>query len=365
MPLYHSAMLVLAIDTSMDACSAALFDAGRGAVLAEACEEMERGHAERLAPMIAETMAAGGAAFKDLARIMVTRGPGTFTGLRIGLAMARGLGASLGLPVVAINSLAAIAAGAEQNAACGVAVSARNGEIYFAAYDAGRGEIVPPRLTRAAEAAKLLPQDCLILGSGADAEDFAALARIEGRDLPRASRFAHLGANLDPVAHPPDPLYLRQPDIKPQYSLQLVEDEQPLAATLLAQLHGESFERAWSRDEFSTLLAVPQTAALIISHGGEPAGFGLFRRAADEAEIITLAMRPEFRRRGLARALLGEIERRLETEGARALFLEVACSNDAARALYSRGGFREAGRRKDYYDRSGGREDALVLRKAL
>jgi ribosomal-protein-alanine N-acetyltransferase len=289
-------------------------------------------------------MKTAGVEFRQLSRIAVTRGPGTFTGLRIGLSMARGLGISLGIPVIGISSLAAIAASAAGVRT--VAVAARGGEFYHAAYDEEDREIVKPCVVRYAEVIK--PPEANELSG-----------------LPRASRFAPLAAKLAPETHPPEPLYLRQPDIKPQYTVQRVDAQQLLAATLLAELHGESFETAWSRDEFSTMLAVPRTAALVISHGGEPAGFGLFRQAADEAEIIALATRPPLRRRGLGRSLMQEIERELKSSGAHYLFLEVAASNLPARALYARAGFHEAGRRKDYYARNGFREDALVLRKAL
>lgn len=360
-------MLTLAFDTSMGACSAAVFDTAAGRLLAEAYEPMERGHAERLAPMIREVMKEAGAEFHSLGRIAVTTGPGTFTGLRIGLAMARGFGVSLGIPLAGLTSLAAIAANESDDATRAVAVEARNGEIYFAVYGPHGAVVVEPQLIRPEDAKVQLPgSQLLLLGTAAERLMGAdAHARSQAGDLPRAGHFAAMAARLDAGSQPPSPLYLRQPDIKPQYSVQRIGESQKLAATLLADLHGESFEPGWSRDEFSTMLAVPNTSALIIIHAGEPTGFGLFRQAADEAEIITLAMRPGFRRRGLGRALMSEIEKDLKGRGAQALFLEVAASNAAARALYARAGFREAGRRKGYYARSSGREDALVLRKSL
>jgi len=359
-------MLILAFDTSMGACSACVFDSGKNRVLAEAYEEMERGHAERLAPMVAEVMKAAGVEFKQLARIAVTRGPGTFTGLRIGLAMARGLGLALGIPVIGVNSLAAIAYPVGDGAARAVAIEARNGEIYFALYDEAGQEVIAPCVTKPDEAMKRLPPSCIALGSAADRLAGATgVSRATGGDLPRASSLARIAAHLAEETNPPEPLYLCQPDVKPQYTVQKVDETQLLAAMLLAEMHGESFETAWSRNEFSTMLAVPRTAALVISHGGEPAGFGLYRQAADEAEIITLATRPSFRRRGLGRALMKEIEGELKRGGTQSLFLEVAASNASARALYARAGFLETGRRKDYYVRAGFREDALMLRKAL
>lgn len=361
-------MLTLAFDTSMGACSAAVFNAAESKLLAEAFEPMERGHAERLAQMIAEVMEAAGVAFAQLGRVVVTTGPGTFTGLRIGLAMARGFGVSLSIPVTGINSLAAIAANETGQNAVAVAVEARNGEIYFAHYGSGGEEIIAPCLTMPQEAASMLPPSpVVVLGTGAQhlLPEHTVHVRGNAGDVPRSSQFVKTAALLDPALHRPEPLYLRQPDIKPQFTVQRISSAQRLAAALLADMHGESFEAAWSSSEFAGLLAVPNTVGLIILHGGEPSGFGLYRSAADEAEILTLAMRPTFRRRGLGRALVGEIEKHVRETGARKLFLEVAASNSAARALYSRAGFEEAGRRKDYYARGTAREDALVLRKTL
>ena len=154
----------------MAACSACVYDAGTGLVLASRHEFMDRGQAEALAPMVQETMGLAGVAFKDLARIAVTTGPGTFTGVRIGLAMARGLGVALSIPMTGINSLAAIAC----NETAGdlpmvVAVDARANEIYFASYDASGHELIAPAIVALTEAHKLMPTHPVrMLGTAAD-----------------------------------------------------------------------------------------------------------------------------------------------------------------------------------------------------
>ena len=129
-----------------------------GLMLGSRHEFMDRGQAEALAPMVQETMVLAGVAFKDLARIAVTTGPGTFTGVRIGLAMARGLGVALNIPITGINSLAAIAC----NETAGdlpivVAVDARANEIYFATYDQSGHELTAPAIVTLADAHKFMP----------------------------------------------------------------------------------------------------------------------------------------------------------------------------------------------------------------
>ena len=125
-------------------------------------------------------------------------------------------------------------------------------------------------------------------------------------------------------------------------------------ATELAALHARAFDAPWSAAEFAQLLDGPGVFAI-----AEPDGFILIRVVADEAEILTLAVRPEARGAGLGGRLVGQGAVRAAQAGARRLFLEVAETNAAARALYARAGFAQIGHRKGYYD--GGRTDALVL----
>ena len=103
-------MKILAVDTALGACSVALLSGDK--ILAHSFEEMARGHAERLAPMVQETMAKAGIAFSDIDRLAVTTGPGTFTGQRVGLAFMRGLRIALKKPLTGVTTLEAMAAGA-------------------------------------------------------------------------------------------------------------------------------------------------------------------------------------------------------------------------------------------------------------
>lgn len=130
------------------------------------------------------------------------------------------------------------------------------------------------------------------------------------------------------------------------------------AAPLLAALHERAFPRPWASGEIASLLALPGTFALLGALEGEPAGFVLVRSDGTEAEVLTIAVAPEQRRRGVARRLLGAALDRLGSEGTQRLVLDVAEDNSAARALYAALDFREVGRRRRYY-RSGA--DALVL----
>ncbi len=134
----------------------------------------------------------------------------------------------------------------------------------------------------------------------------------------------------------------------------------PAAAETLAALHAAAFppEEAWDAAAFAAQLALPGVFARLHPDGG----LVLARVAGDEAEILTLAVVPAARRAGLGRALLAAAAAEAASRGARAMFLEVAAANHAARALYAAGGFVPVGRRRRYYADG---QDALVLRAAL
>jgi ribosomal-protein-alanine N-acetyltransferase len=139
-------------------------------------------------------------------------------------------------------------------------------------------------------------------------------------------------------------------------------------AATLAEVHAEAFRRAWSAHDFSTLLSDPAVFALGLRlrrllGGTGTAGFVLVRFAADEAEILTIAVRARYRRRGYARMLMNDVIRRLYREHIASLYLEVDRTNAAAVGLYQGLGFAVAGERKSYYSApAAGDGAALVMR---
>jgi ribosomal-protein-alanine N-acetyltransferase len=136
----------------------------------------------------------------------------------------------------------------------------------------------------------------------------------------------------------------------------------PRDAVALAALHAASFNRGWSEIELEQLLTDRSVVADRAVRGRRILGFILSRRAADEAEILSVAVARAAQGRGLARRLLDLHLRRLAGIGLRAVFLEVDEDNEPARRLYARAGFREVGRRPGYY---AGGKGALVLRRDL
>src|SRR3977135_4061855 len=148
-------MLILAIDTALDACAAAVLDTDATKIIAQETLPMKRGHAEALMPLIARVMKASGVAFMSLDRIAVTTGPGSFTGLRVGLSAARGIALAAAKPVVGLTTLAAYAApivshNGEQPVIS--AIDARHDHVYFQAVSGNGGSLIRPRVAPIAEA---------------------------------------------------------------------------------------------------------------------------------------------------------------------------------------------------------------------
>jgi ribosomal-protein-alanine N-acetyltransferase len=139
----------------------------------------------------------------------------------------------------------------------------------------------------------------------------------------------------------------------------------PRDAVSLAVLHAASFNRGWSEQEFEQLLTDRSVVADRATVGRKNVGFILSRCAADEAEILSVAVARSWQGRGLARRMLDLHLRRLAGFGLRAVFLEVEEGNTPARKLYLRAGFREVGRRPGYYPQGGAAKAAMVLRRDL
>lgn len=141
----------------------------------------------------------------------------------------------------------------------------------------------------------------------------------------------------------------------------LISSVGPEAAEMLAVLHAETLGPGWPAAEFQKILSAPGSFCLLVGRD-PPLGMLAAWTAADEAEILALAVTTAARRRGYARDLVAAAIAEAGRRGARALFLEVGAGNAPARALYQALGFRQTGKRRNYYNRPSGAEDALILR---
>lgn len=210
-------MFVLALDTALAATSVAVLDGDR--TLAARSEPMERGHQERLAGLVRDVMVEAGAPFGVLTRIGVTVGPGSFTGLRVGLAFAKGLGVALDIPCVGVGTLEALAASVTARGLVAAVIDARRDQLYFQPFEGGVALAEPQALTAPeAEACfEALPrgaQAITLVGSGARLLTRGRGAVIDDRAFPDPAAVARLTAQAVQPIPRPRPLYLRPPDAK-------------------------------------------------------------------------------------------------------------------------------------------------------
>lgn len=218
-------MRVLAIDTALEVCAAAVLDTDSG-LMARESEPMVRGHAEALMPMVARVMGQARLDFGQLDRIAVTVGPGSFTGLRVGVAAARGFALATGKPAVGLTTLAAFAAphvAANDEIPLISVIDARNDQVYMQLFGPGGRTIIQPRIATVRDAVRAASAGpARVIGTGADLVAAAWPSGdpppplVDTARAPLIEWVAHLGAAALQTSALPKPMYLRAPDAQPQ-----------------------------------------------------------------------------------------------------------------------------------------------------
>jgi len=211
-------MIILALDTAGVDCAAGVYDSGRNTMLGEASDMIGKGHAEHLIETVDRALDQAGIALSDIDRLAVTIGPGSFTGIRVGVAAARGFALSLNVPAVGVTTLEVMAAAQRDKTpdrAVLAAMDAKRDEIYLQSFAADGSPLDAPRAVSIGEAQAF--------AAGFDGEITGSATPLLKADAggDHANRFpisvvARLGAAASPDSGKPKPLYLRGPDAKPQ-----------------------------------------------------------------------------------------------------------------------------------------------------
>jgi tRNA threonylcarbamoyladenosine biosynthesis protein TsaB len=219
-------MRVLAIDTALAVCAAAVLDTERPGLSARESVPMVRGHAEALMPLIDRVVRKSGLQYEEFDRIAVTVGPGSFTGLRVGIAAARGIALATGKPAIGLSTLAALAApliAEDDSGAVVSAIDARHDHVYLQVFGPGGRTLVTPRVIPVRDAVRAASSGApRIVGSGAEMlakawpGDAKPPSLIDPRRFPDIDWVVRLGAAALDTGAPPKPLYLRAPDAQPQ-----------------------------------------------------------------------------------------------------------------------------------------------------
>lgn len=223
-------MRVLAIDTALEACAAAVLDTEHGKVASESLP-MLRGHAEALMPLIDRVMRQADMAYSALDRIGVTTGPGSFTGLRVGISAARGIALAAGKPAIGLTTLAAFAAprlAEDDKTPVAVAIDARHQHVYLQVFGPGGRTEVAPRIASIADAVRAAANGPVrIVGTAAGMLAAAwpasepAPVSVDDLRAPDIIWVGRLAVAAPGNASAPKPLYLRAPDAQPQDAARL------------------------------------------------------------------------------------------------------------------------------------------------
>ena len=207
--------MILVIDTSGPVCAAGIYDAGSSTLLASISENLGKGHAERLIPMIDEVMTQAGSSLQQMTRIAVTVGPGSFTGIRVGVAAARGFALSLGISAIGVSTLQVVA---EEVLEIGppssvtAAIDAGRDEIYAQVFAPDGEALTDPQIYDYDDVRAVVSRfDSILTGSGAGALE----GRPREQDLYPLDRIGRIGARLDDDVKA-SPVYLRGAGAKPQ-----------------------------------------------------------------------------------------------------------------------------------------------------
>ncbi len=385
-------MVILALETATRRGSVALFADGE-------CHAMEgddrRTHGERLPGDATGWLAQHGRTVRDLDAFAIVAGPGSFTGIRVGMAAVQGLAFASGKRVIPVPTLDAVASGWLERRPAGApaqlvvpCVDGQRGDVFVAAFECLNGggldrcrAVLPPPAARPADAAAALaavqsPHPIVLIGDGALAHEAAFRAalpgvRIEPLAMPIALSAVRLAAGRLPDAVAPHalrPIYLRRPDAElardrsraaPVLKIGLAAGTDDVSA--VEALQRRAFTNAWGAEAIRWELENTDVARLYVARAadGSLVGYCACWMIFDELHINSLAVEEQWRRRGVARQMLAFVLDAAIASGATSATLEVRASNAAARALYEGLGFKVEGVRRDYYQEP--REDALIL----
>ncbi|HUF46161.1 MAG TPA: tRNA (adenosine(37)-N6)-threonylcarbamoyltransferase complex dimerization subunit type 1 TsaB [Vicinamibacterales bacterium] len=386
-------MIVLALETATRAGSVALLVDGR---LVTGAGDPARTPAERLPHELLALVTDEGMTLDAVDRLAVVIGPGSFTGLRVGIAAMQGLAIATGRSVVPVPTFDAMieawSAGRAEStrppgliAAC---LDGQRGEVFAAAVGAtdqsgGWASVLDPMvggpelIARAlADAAGTAPVTLIALGVERHAAVWDRLPRTTrvappGTLAAAAGRLAASRADAGVSPHTLRPLYVRRPDAEIARARQRARHQQPDGwrveqATVedraaIEGIERQTFGRAWTSGALGRGLGTHDATRLFLlrSASGDVGAYCAYWVVAGELHIHDLAVADRWRRRGLATHLLRAVCREAAAGGAERATLEVRESNRAAQALYERLGFRVEGVRRDYYDAP--REDAVIL----
>ena len=351
-------MKILSIDTASNICGVSILEDTH--LICKLDQDTGRTHSENLMPMIQQAFKQSNLSLQDIDLLACDKGPGSFTGIRIGIATVKAFHDSLGIPCVGVNSLEALAYSIKKEGLIASIIDCKNDNCYFALYQLKNGnyeEIISPTAETITDALTLCQQNSsnstnlTFVGDGSEKYKELILAKFENCVLAPSKNnslnsyyvgLAGLAKDEEKKSEDILPLYLK----KPQAQRQL---EEKLKYILVSD-----FDDYWNYDTLRNELKTENSKYLVAKMNEEIVGFSGIKIMVDEADIMNLVVKKTFRNQGLGTLLLKKLN-------CISITLEVMEENYPAIHLYKNLGFTQIGIRKNYYQD----KHALIMKAQL
>ncbi|NLY48472.1 MAG: tRNA (adenosine(37)-N6)-threonylcarbamoyltransferase complex dimerization subunit type 1 TsaB [Clostridiales bacterium] len=372
-------MKILALDSSGLVASVAI--ASEDVIMAEYTVNYKKTHSQTLLPMLDEIVRMVNLDLAEVDAIAVTAGPGSFTGLRIGSATAKGLGLALNKPVIPVPTIDCLAYNlyGTDKLICPI-MDARRNQVYTGLYEFEGGDFVVVSPQKAVSMDEIIDEingigkEAIFLGDAVPIQKDRIAERIKVNysfaplhlNRQRAGAAAALGimkykAGQFETAAEHQPVYLRvsQAERERTKKTLLIRDMTVNDVDEVYGIEKETFSEPWSRASFTESLSDPNNTYLVAEADDKIVGYCGFWGIAGEGHICNVAVRQEYRNREIGYTMLKELIARAKSKGIASMTLEVRSSNQPAINLYKKLGFTEAGTRKNFYAKPV--EDAIIM----
>lgn len=369
-------MKILSIDTASNICGVSILEENH--LICRLDQNTGRTHSENLIPMIEQAFQQTNLSLKDIDLLVCDKGPGSFTGIRIGVATIKAFHDSLSIPCVGVNSLEALAYSVQKEGFIASLLDCKNDNCYFALYELKNSqyvEILKPTADTIENALKLLQQNTTLVnnsitfvGDGAIIYKELILSRFKENYIFASSENNNLNSyylglvglhkwktsQLEDVL----PLYLK----KPQAQRQLEEKSKNVEITVMTQedfnqistILTSEFDEFWNPDILKDELNAENSNYLVAKQNQEIVGFVGMKLLVDEANIMNIVVKKTFRNQGIGTLLLESLIGLAKEKKSTSITLEVMEENYSAIHLYKNFGFKQVGIRKNYYQDKNG-----------
>lgn len=374
-------MKILSIDTASNICGVSLLD--KTQLISQWDKNTGRTHSENLMPMICHALSQANLTLNDIDLFVCDKGPGSFTGIRIGVATMKAFHDSLGIPCVGVTSLEALAYSVKQDGFIACLLDSKNDNCYFALYqlkDNEYTEVIAPTADTLINALKKCQEfytpsipitfigDCVELHKDLIEEKWKHFPILYAQNHHLNSYYVGLAGlekwkknQIEDVL----PLYLKKPQAQRQWE-EKTKEITITSMTLtdldeISPILTSDFDSFWHKDILKTELTSANSQYLIAKQDHKILGFAGIKILVDEADIMNIVVRKDKRNQGIGTLLVKNLIQLCQNLNLTCMTLEVKEENYPAIHLYKNLGFEQIGVRKNYYQNQNG----LIMAKKL